>query len=201
MNDSEKGLSVKNEDMLRNVCWHLPELQLYDHVDLDTGEVIGFNSIVLEALLKFYLVDPTISEADIDNEEYLGKKKYIFNVKNNYNRQYFHETFRYMYSRRPRHHPRPTIEPYQRIYMINHPEQLLPFGLREQPWFIMKDYDFKGREHWHPEYKHFDYHNGPYVPKKFRPPKTNKTEYNPGSVQLWKNRGKVVSPPIPEDEA
>ena len=184
--------------MLRNVCWHLPELELYSHVDLETKEVVGFNQFVLEALIKFYLMEPTIAE--IDNKDYLGERKYLFNVKDNYNRQYFHEALRFMYSRRPRHHLRPSIEPYQKLYYIRHPNMLSPFGLREKPWFILRKHDFKGREHWDPEYKHFDYHDGPYIPRKFRPAKRNHYRIHPGAKTLWRRRGKVVTTPIPKDE-
>ena len=184
--------------MLRNVCWHLPELEMYSHVDLETKQVVGFNPLVLEALMKFYLIEPTISE--IRNEGYLGERKYLFNVKDNYNRQYFHEALRMMYSKRPRHRLRPSLEPHHKLFYIRHPHKMSPYGLREQPWFILKKYDFKGREHWDPEYKHFDYHNGPYIPKKFRPKRRNEHTINPGAKTLRRNRGKVVTAPIPPDD-
>ena len=189
--------------MLRNVCWHLPELELYSHVDQDAKAVVGFNPVVLQAVVKFYLMDPTISNEDVDpQKEYLpgDKNGYLFNVENNYNREYFHSIFRTMCSRRERMLRRPDVLAYQKLFCIRHPEQMHPMGWREQPWFLMKDRDFKGREHWDPEFKHVDYHNGPYIPRKFRPPKTNYYKYNPGAVKLWRGKGKIISTPIPKDE-
>lgn len=185
--------------MLRNVCWHLPELELYSHVDLEAKEIVGFNSLVLKTIIKFYLMEPTRTE--VENKEYLGERKYLYNVKNDYNRQYFHETLRLMYSRRPRHRMRPTIEPYQRLFMIRHPYIMGSLGVREQPWYILKKYDFKGKEHWDPEFKHFDYHNGPRIPKKFRPAKRSPSQIHPDGKFLKKSRGKVVTTPIPSDTA
>ena len=74
-------------------------------------------------------------------------------------------------------------------------------GLREQPWYILKKYDFKGKEHWDPEFKHYDYHNGTRVPIKFRPPVRNQDEINTKGKVLRKNRGKIVTTPIPHDNA
>merc|ERR1712150_174040 len=193
-----QGLSESNKSMLRNVCWHLPELELYSHVDKETKEVIGFNPIVLKTLIKFYLMEPTVS--NVGNEEYLGERKYLFNVKDNYNRQYLHEALRFMYSKRPRYHRRPNIEAYQKLFYIRHPNIMSPLGLREQPWFILKDRCFKGKEHWDPEFKTFDYHNGKYIPKKFRPAKRWPHDIHPGAITLRKNRGKIITTPLPADE-
>lgn len=190
-------MSENASQMVRNVCWHLPEMELYSHVDATKKEVVGFSSLVLKTLIKFYLIEPRIS--NVENEGYLGERKYLFNVNDNYDRQYFHEALRTMYSKRPRHFMKPSIEPYQRLFHIRHPTVMSPLGLREQPWYILKDYDFKGKEHWNPELKHFDHHNGPYIPKKFRPPKRSQCEIHPGAKTLWKNRGKVVTTPIAPD--
>jgi hypothetical protein len=91
------------------------------------------------------------------HQEYLGDKKYVFNVKNSYNREYFTSAHRFVYSNRPRHLPKPDILAYQRIFMINHPEQMFVVGNREQHWFKMKNIDFKGREHWDPEFRTLDH--------------------------------------------
>ena len=100
--------------MHRNVCWHLPERELYSHVDVEKKAVEGFDPLVLKALIKFYLIEPTASK--IENDGYLGEKKHLHNVKNDYNRQYLHSAVRMMYSKRPRHLMRPDIEPYQRLH-------------------------------------------------------------------------------------
>ena len=57
----------------------------------------------------------------------------------------------------------------------------------------MARFDALGKFHWHPEFRHLDYHPAPYVPQKFRP--EGKKKY------FGYNKGKVVYPPIPEDEA
>lgn len=184
--------------MSRNVCWHLPELDLYSHVDTENKVVEGFDPLVLKALIKFYLIEPTIS--NIENDGYLGPKKYLYNVKNDYNRQYLHAAVRMMYSKRPRHLPRPDFEPYQRLHYQRHKAfWFIRNVMRERPWFIMKDVDHMGREHWHPEFKTFDYHRGPYVPKKYRPAKRDWKKIHPGAQTLLKNRAKIISAPLPPD--
>ena len=146
---------------------------------------MGFNPLVLKTLLKYYLIKPTSSK--IENSGYLGERKYLYNVKNDYNRQYLHEALRMMYSKRPRHRLRPSIEAYQKLHYIRHKSPwYMKDCLREQPWFIMKDYDHMGKEHWHPEFKEFNYHNGPYVPRKFRTARRNFHKIHPGEPLLWK---------------
>ena len=192
------GLSEDNQNIHRNICWHLPELELYSHVDLEKREVVGFNPLVLKTLIKFYLIKPTSSK--IENDGYLGERKYLYNVKNDYNRQYLHEALRMMYSKRPRNRLRPSIEPYQKLHYVRHKAPwYIKDCLREQPWFIMKDYDHMGKEHWHPEFKEFNYHNGPYVPEKFRLARRNYHKIHPGEQLLWKSRAKVVTAPLPPD--
>lgn len=174
----------EDKKISRNVCWHLPEQKLYESVD-DIG-VHGFDSKVLATLIKFYIAEPKIHEADIPNQGYLGPAKYVHNLKNTYNREYFSAFHRFQYSNRPRHMPKPEILPYQRIFMINHPEQMFLAGNREQPWFKMAQYDHLGRHHWHPEFHHADYFQS-YKPKKFR-------EHNRDF-----NKKKVMAP-IPDEE-
>ena len=187
-----------SESMLKNVCWHLPELELYSHVDLEKKEIVGFDPMVLKALIKFYLVEPTV--AKIENNGYLGERKHLFNVKNDYDRQYLHQAVRTMYSKRPRHLMRPSYEPYQKLHYLRHKSVWFFRNVsREKPWFIMKDLDHMGREHWDPEFKAFDYHNGPYIPKKYRPAKRNFHKIHPGAQTLYKNRGRIVSAPLPPD--
>jgi hypothetical protein len=70
--------------------------------------------------------------------------------------------------------------------MINHPEQMFLCGNREQLWFKMAQVDFKGKEHWHPEFKALDSNSQRQI-KKFRKNK-------------WDIRVKKVYPPIPADE-
>ncbi|XP_046358595.2 28S ribosomal protein S30, mitochondrial-like [Haliotis rufescens] len=41
---------------LRNICWHTPEMKLYDSVE--AGEVKGFNDNVLKHIVKFLLLKP-----------------------------------------------------------------------------------------------------------------------------------------------
>ena len=37
-----QGVSETNDEMLRNVCWHNPEQELFGQVNPDTGEVSRF---------------------------------------------------------------------------------------------------------------------------------------------------------------
>ncbi len=79
----------------RNVLWHLPEQKLYEGVD-DEGNVEGFNREVLRDLIKFYLVKPTIKAEDVDNEGFLGENKSLINLEEDYDRQYFHASHRFV---------------------------------------------------------------------------------------------------------
>jgi hypothetical protein len=108
------------------------------------------------------------------------------NVVNNYNREYFYNTHRYMYTNRDRHKEKPFIESWQRIRMLRHPGLEFFAGTRERPWFKMAKLCWKGREHWHPEFKHFDHYEPAYQPVKFRP-------------QKWMTQVKKVTAPIPDE--
>ena len=110
----------------RNIMWSLDEKPLYENIDLESGRVEGFNIDVLSNLIKFYLLKPTVRERDVDNSEHLGDKKYIHNLKNDYNRNYAWRFHRMVYSKRPRHLAKPDKEMWEKIYRCRHPEQTFP---------------------------------------------------------------------------
>lgn len=206
---SLQGLSDPEECSARpNLCWHSPERSLFTAVDAASGQVEGFDDSVLEDLVGMYLAEPTLTEEEIENSMsadanggYLAKgdKKYAFNVEDDYVRHTFYASFRHVYSNRPRAIPRPEILAYEKLFMIDHPAMWHQLGLREQPWFIMKNLDFKGREHWDPEYRWLDYTNGPYVPKKFRSEGTLLTSSGVKRVSKY-DRGVPMSPPLPRND-
>jgi len=94
--------------------WHIPEVELYKSID-ENG-VKGFrteyddlfftlhvdcsknakkyHSSVLATLVKFYLMEPTVTESQIDTDGYLDDLKYVHNVTNNYNREAFTGSYR-----------------------------------------------------------------------------------------------------------
>ena len=106
--------------------WSLDEKPLYDEIDTTSRHVKGLNLEVLANLIKFYLLKPTLREKDVENSEYLSHKKYIHNLKNNYNRNYAWRSHRHIYSKRPRHLPKPDTEMWEKIYRQRHPEQTFP---------------------------------------------------------------------------
>lgn len=177
-----------SETVPRNVCWHLPEQQLYSGIEESTGQVVDFDKDVLATLIKFYLMKPTIKSEDFDNNEFLSEKKFMHNLNNDYNRNYGFKTHRHMYSKRPRHYAKPEIETWEQIYRVRHPEQTHTLGNRERPWYNMAKYDYLGKHHWHPEFRQFDYYMPAYNPAKFRP----KGKKGFGRV-------KKVFAPIPDD--
>jgi len=53
-----------------------------------------YHSSVLATLVKFYLMEPTVTESQIDTDGYLDDLKYVHNVTNNYNREAFTGSYR-----------------------------------------------------------------------------------------------------------
>jgi len=189
-----QGISETSEEMLRNVCWHLPEQKLYADIDLESGEVVDLNLGLLSDIVKLYMMRPTTSEAEIPNQGYLeaADKRHVHQLKNQYNRESFTQAFRHMYSNRPRafNLEYGQIQWHERLLNIRH--KSLPhntiFGNREMPWFVRAQYDKRGREYWHPEYRWYDNHPGRYVPAKFR-------KENPKA-----KRAPVLTAPLPPDD-
>jgi len=186
-----QGISETNEEMLRNVCWHLPEQDLYSDIDLETGKIHNFNFDLLKDIVKMYMLKPVATAEEIPNEGYLDKdKRHVYQLKNQYNRETFTKTLREMYSNRPQTHRLEQygeIQMHERLFNLRHPEFGFMAGLREMPWFIRAKYDKRGREFWHPEYRRHDNQGGKYLPKKFR-------------GKDGKNSSVFVSAPIPDDE-
>ena len=55
-----QGISETNDQMLRNVCWHEPERELYTEVNPESGEVTGFDMDLLADIVRMYLIQPTV---------------------------------------------------------------------------------------------------------------------------------------------
>ncbi len=168
--------SQPDADSVTNVLWHTEEKPL-----LRTSEEDGQLHVdrdVVRNLVRFYLQEPSV---EMDSDAGL-----LEDVENTYNREYFFHQFRAMYSNRPRATPRPFIEAWQKIRILDHNLDFAKGVMRERPWFMMAKYDWKGREHWHPEYKHYDYFESAYQPKKFR-------------MRKGQRRVKKVVAPIPDE--
>ncbi len=45
------------------------------------------------------------------------------------------------------------------------PQVWFPYGTRDRRWFQMSKFDYKGREHWHPAFRHYDYYVTQRIPK------------------------------------
>jgi len=166
----------ESEKQPTNIIWHTEERPLFSK---EAGGGVRVEKDVLKTLIRFYMQQPALTMlADAD---------LLDNVKNNYNREAFYNTHRYMFSNRPKATDKPDIEAWQKIRMIHHPELDFHRGLRERPWFKMARYDYKGREHWHPEFKHLDYYEPSYQPVKFR-------------AEKHMTRVKKIVAPIPDEE-
>lgn len=124
-----------------NVLWLLPEAELASE---ETGAV---NEDALTSLIALYLNAPTEtvpSTCGVVSRD----------IKDDYAREEFHNKFRHLYSRRDPHLPKPEIQQYQKVQMIDNPE--LGFTqsyMRERPWFKLAKICFTGRANWHPEFK------------------------------------------------
>jgi len=175
MNRTALFKDSEEEGSPTNIVWHTEEKPLFRE---DPAGDVSVDKDVLKTLIRFYMEQPVVTMRPDAN--------LLENVKNNYNRESFYNTHRHMFSNRPRSIEKPFIESWQRIRMINHPELDFHRGLRERPWFKMARYDFKGREHWHPEFKHLDYYEPSYQPVKFR-------------AEKHMRRVKKVVAPIPDE--
>ena len=175
MNRTALFRESEEEGSLTNVVWHTEEKSLFRE---DSAGDVSVDKDVLQTLIRFYMEKPVVQmrpDADL-----------LENVKNNYNREAFYNTHRHMFSNRPKGVEKPGIESWQRIRMINHPELDFHRGLRERPWFKMARLDWRGREHWHPEFKHLDHYEPRYQPVKFR-------------AEKHMTRVKKVVAPIPDE--
>ena len=176
MNRTALYKESEEEEVLTNIVWHSEEKPLYQK---NSAGDVSVDQDVLKSLIMFYMEQPLMTMRP--------DASLLENVGQNYNRESFYNTHRYMFSNRPRSVEKPSIESWQRIRMINHPELDFHRGLRERPWFKMARYDWRGREHWHPEFKHLDHYEPAYQPVKFRPEKHMR-------------RVKKVVAPIPAEE-
>jgi len=186
-----QGISETSEEMLRNVCWHLPEQELYGEINPETGEVSDFNVDLLKTLVKMYMKEPMTSSQEIPNEGYLDvEKRHLYQLKNQYNREAFTQYHRHMMANRPRATTARygQIQWHEELYMRRHPEIAFQVGNREMPWFVRAKYDKRGREFWHPEYRWYDNQPGHYVPRKFR------------GKGRQPSRAPVLTAPLPPDD-
>ena len=184
------GISEPHDAMKRNVCWHLKEEELYHDKE---GHVVDVNVDLFKSLIKFYLHQPTLGEEEVPNQDYLATKRHLYQIKNQFNREQFHANHRTMYANRPRSLNRGhgEILAHHRLWMMENPLVMQPFGSREQVWFKMANTHWKGREFWHPEFRWYDHHPGAYLPAKFRGPRRK---------HRTPSRLPVVSAPLPPDE-
>lgn len=176
MNRTALFKESEEEGSPTNIIWHTEEKALFRE---DSAGDVSVDKDVLKTLIRFYMEQPV--------ERMRSDANLLENVKNNYNRESFYDNHRHIFSNRPRSAEKPGIESWQRIRMINHPELDFHRGLRERPWFKMARYDPKGREHWHPEFKHLDYYEPAYQPVKFR-------------AEKHMTRVKKVVAPIPDED-
>jgi len=177
----------------RNVMWNIPEQPLFEDIYPEAGHVEGFNQEVLTNLIKFSLIKPTLHPERIQNQDHLGKSKYLHNHKHAYDRNYAFNMHRMIYSKRGRHIPKPDIEMWEKVYRLQHNTMIgHRAGLRDLPWYKMAMYDKLGKFHWHPEFRQLDYYIPAYNPRKYRPQ---------GKRKGWGyNRVKKVFPPLEENE-
>jgi len=150
----------------RNLAWVEEDKQLYDKVH--DGKVEGFDPEVLLPLVKMYLMKP--QERWYDMTPYLEGSGRVVDHPNNYQRQFLHGTMKHQYSNRPRHHKKPEIYMWEKIFVIDHNMMHVPNLARRNRWFQMCKISHLGKEHFHPEFKKYDEERQRYLPKGFREP-------------------------------
>jgi small subunit ribosomal protein S30 len=77
-------------ESVNNVCWHLPEMKLFEHKEATVdGRPAGIHvdKDVLSSIVAFYLMQPT--------EIVPAEAETLQDVRNNFNRESFFEAFRY----------------------------------------------------------------------------------------------------------
>lgn len=194
-----QGISETNDEMLRNVCWHLPEKQLYGQVNPETGEVSDFDMDVLSGIISMYLLEPQVSE--VPNQDYLDpQKRHVYQLENEYNRRQFTNNHREMMSQAKKHEMEvdyKLINWHERLYRIKHPHIMFPYGDREPRWWRRRNLDVRGREFWDPEYRWYDNVPGAYVPRKMRTVQLD-GKLGTGST-VKRDRAVVVTAPLPPD--
>ncbi|XP_040574320.1 uncharacterized protein mRpS30 [Lepeophtheirus salmonis] len=171
---------------LRNKLWFSPYRELYT---LDSeGSLSHINEDLLQDLISIYLEKGDVSK---EHTPYLHPQyKYIHQIKSAYDREYFWKRYLTMNNPSMDNLKRPTIEPWEKIHLIDNPSSMSMLGLRDRQWFRMAKYDFRGREHWDPEFRKLDYYEPPYLPVKFR-----KTR-NPFKRNQYRTR--KVTIPVPK---
>eukprot|EP00096_Caligus_rogercresseyi_P004044 TRINITY_DN18173_c0_g1_i1.p1 TRINITY_DN18173_c0_g1~~TRINITY_DN18173_c0_g1_i1.p1 ORF type:complete len:588 (-),score=190.63 TRINITY_DN18173_c0_g1_i1:385-2148(-) len=177
---------------LRNRLWFRPYRELFTLSE--EGTLGHLNEELLEDLVAIYL-ESGVQMSEDSAAPYLNPEiQYIHQLKSTYDRAYFWKQYlsmnnpHYMNNIR-----RPETQPWEKIHLIDNPSNLSAIGLRERQWFLMAKYDFRGREHWDPEFRKLDYYEPPYLPVKFR------KDRNPFKVNQYRTR--KVTIPVPKDSS
>lgn len=170
-------------DARNNVLWHGPEFEL-----LSGGDI---NVEGLQQLVKLLIREPTLERS----RECLT----LADVKSDYNRKYFFEDFRRMQARAARGE-RPETFAWEKLYRIEHPKIWHMRGWRHRPWYQMWKMDFKGREHWHPEFKHWDHYMPDRIPKVERSVDSSLRHLEWDKDMKHMRRVRKVSAPVPDED-
>jgi len=196
-----QGISETNDQMLRNVCWHEPERELYTEVNPESGEVTGFDMDLLADIVRMYLIQPTVDTIP-NQDEYLDPvKNHTYKLENSYNREAFTQNHRHMMSNRPRHTVSESykyIDWWQRIWN-QYTKVMHAYGDREKTPWTRERHGCRGRQYWNPEYRWYDNHPGARVPKKFRTKQLDGFMGGGNKTQGCRAHAPVVTAPLPRD--
>lgn len=140
-----------------NECWGTKEMQLYEEIDEETGNLTAFNDQVLKNLIHFYLNKPR-ERKGVNLKPFLKEgERYLSEIADPAKRQWLEKQYERMAINKPRHNLVYEVYNWEKIYMVDHNTRPLvpkrrPFQLNINPFD-----------------KRLDAHKPRYVPKALRP--------------------------------
>lgn len=173
LNTVDLSMNSLAEHSHQNILWASKEDRLYTSVE--NGRVVGFNPDCLQTLIKMYLNKPEPRAYSLT--PYLGEIGKVVDFPDTYQRKYLLQTVRDQTARREKKMKKPEIYLWEKIFQIDH-NTMPHLGLRRRRWWQMAKLDFKGKEHWHPEFVSTDPSFPKYIPKGYREPWQRKGELN-----------------------
>ncbi|XP_023334071.1 39S ribosomal protein S30, mitochondrial [Eurytemora carolleeae] len=174
MNTCDLSHNNMSDHTHQNILWSADPVLLYDKVE--DGKVFNYNPDSLLPLIKMFLNKPRSREYSMT--PYLGKIGKLVNHPDNYQRKRFMEIIRNQFSNRPKTVQKPEMYLWEKLLLVDNKSMPQLALDRRRPWWHMKNIDFLGKEHWHPEFVNTDEKRHKYIAKGMREPWTRKGELN-----------------------
>lgn len=120
----------------RNICWATGEKELFK--EIKDGRIIGFNSEVLQDLVKLFCNVPE-DRLGLNLKPYLGIERVSADYDDAEKCEWLEGVYKYLMANRPRHVLDYEIYHWEKIYKIDHNMRQMeprrrPFELFQNPW-------------------------------------------------------------------